>query len=326
MRKKVVHLIDDTTPGGVMRVLSHFEKSAELAENFEHEILPVKRGSIRGIPKDAEVIVSHLSISWRSLPALIVMRAKHAAKTLIHVEHSYTEGFVAENVGNTGRFGTLLGVAYSLFDKVVSVSHAQGEWLKSAGYVAAETLHVVQSAVEVDPFLQLPPHEGAIHNLAALGRFDRQKGFDILIKALVQNPDLNVTLTLTGEGSEEPALRSLAAGDPRIKFEPFSPTPESVFSKADAVLMPSRWEAYGLVALEARASGRALLVSNIDGLRDHAAAGAIQVDENTPEQWAIAMDALTRGDLSPKSTIDAARTQASKATQDFVQGWIAVLG
>jgi len=59
-----------------------------------------------------------------------------------------------------------------------------------------------------------PCATGAGHG--AIGRLDRQKGFDTLIEAFRQTRNPNVALHIYGEGEEGLALRALAEGDPRI--------------------------------------------------------------------------------------------------------------
>jgi glycosyltransferase involved in cell wall biosynthesis len=114
-------------------------------------------------------------------------------------------------------------------------------------------------------------------------------------------------------------LRNLAQGDARIAFKGWSSTPADAISGVDAVVMPSRWEAFGLVAIEALAAGRPLMTSGIDGLSDHVKGGALNIAADTPREWAAALAKLTEGaapypDLSPYRL----REMLELA---FAQGW-----
>lgn len=120
-RMRVLHLVDDTTAGGVMRVLEHITTSAGMARHACHSFRVIDRRRLTIGRMGADVIVSHLSISWRGLPLLFALRAANAGASLIHVEHSYTECFVASNVSGHGRYASLLRTAYALFDRVVAV-------------------------------------------------------------------------------------------------------------------------------------------------------------------------------------------------------------
>jgi len=281
MRPRVLHLVDDTTAGGVMRVLDHITTAPELAKEADHRLRTISRK--RWLPErfKADVIVSNLAISWRALPMLIAMRLMHPKTKLIHVEHSYTEQFVERNVTHKKRFATLLRCAYALFDKVVAVSHGQADWLKKSGAVKPYALSVIQSCVDLSSFRNVSPPSTPMRVIGAIGRLDEQKGFDLLIRAFQKTTDPQIALRVYGEGAEEANLRRLANGDPRIEFKGFAPDPVAAIASVDIVAMPSRWEAYGLVAIEALAAKRHLLVNEIDGLQDHLENGAQAVKPNS---------------------------------------------
>ncbi|SEQ03216.1 Glycosyltransferase Family 4 [Loktanella sp. DSM 29012] len=279
----VLHLVDDSTAGGVMRVVDFLVNDGRLQAGARHVTQQIERGKVPSAVLDADVIVSHLTLNWRGLPGLIGLRAANAGTPLIHVEHSYTEGFVNRNVVSRARFMTLMRVAFSLFDRVVAVSHAQAEWFASRQLCDAGRLVTIQSCVDLCDFRAVPDRVGPVRVFGAIGRLEPQKGFDHLISAFRGCPDPDIALHIYGEGGEEDALRALAAGDARIRFMGFAATPAAAYAAVDAVVMPSRWEAYGLVAIEALAAGRPVIAAAIDGLRDHAALGAMLYDETSPK-------------------------------------------
>ena len=271
---KVVHLVDDTTAGGVVRVVDFILSSNATQSEFRHERQVVYRGKLLAKRYDADVIVSHLTISWRSLPSLLLLRASNVGKKLVHVEHSYTEAFVAHNVPNQRRFLSLLRIGFSLFDRIVGVSFAQSNWIAAKKLCAGNRISTIQSCVDLAPFHDVPAPDGPKRIFGAIGRLDRQKGFDALVAAFKSCPIKDIRLLIFGEGEEEENLRALAAGDPRIEFKGFAASPVDAFSQVDVVMMPSRWEAYGLVAIEALSAKRTLVCTDVDGLRDHKFLGA----------------------------------------------------
>ncbi|ETX28226.1 glycosyltransferase [Roseivivax isoporae] len=320
---QILHLLDDGGPGGVTRFLARLKGTAHLAGGVRHAVVIVPRGRL---PKrfDADLVVSHLSVSWRTLPALSALRARAAHLPLVHVEHSYSGAFAEECVRAPARFQALLGGAYALFDRVVAVSGAQAEWLAGTGLVGTGALRVIPPVTDLGPFLALgAPHRPA-RRFGAIGRFDRQKGLDILIDAFRATTDPALTLGLTGDGPERADLVRRAAGDPRITFAPFTSTPERTLAALDAVAMPSRWEPYGLAALEARAASRPLLVSaGVDGLEEHARAGAIRVGR-AAAAWTAAIEDLARA--VPRDRIAAARADAAGAMARSEEGWDRLIG
>ncbi|MEP1613472.1 MAG: glycosyltransferase [Roseobacter sp.] len=308
-RLRVVHLVDDTTAGGVMRVLEHITTSPEMALTAAHMLRVVDRRDLFLGSVDADVIVSHLSISWRRLPMFLTLRASNPKIPMVHVEHSYTENFVAINVLHRKRFASLLRTSYALFDRVVAVSHAQGGWLKKRRYVSEAALHVIQSCTDMSSFRNLAPPQADRKIIGAIGRLDRQKGFDTLITAFRQCPDRDIALHIYGEGSEEKTLRLLADEDPRIHFKGFVQDPMTAMSSVDVVAMPSRWEAYGLVAIEALCAGRKLLVNDLDGMVDHIPLGAQVVEANSVTAWRTAINRLNENSYhsSPNTEISQGR-------------------
>lgn len=312
-RPHVLHLIDDTTAGGVMRVLDHIRNCPQMAQDAIHSLQPVRRG--KPLPAvNADLVVSHLTVNWRVLPMLILFRARHATTPLVHVEHSYTEAFTALNVGAKARFHTLLRTAYALFDRVVAVSEGQARWMRSRGLVRDNGVQVIRSVVDLSGFRALPRPQAPRRTIAAIGRLDRQKGFDRLIPAFKALKRADVRLDIYGEGAERAVLEDLAVGDSRIRFMGHAASPQDAMAAADVVAMPSRWEAFGLVALEARAAGRALVTSGVDGLADQVT-GTVETLRNASTDGLAA--ALGRA-LDAKA-MDSDPTKGAEA--EFAAGW-----
>ncbi|MBT9382257.1 glycosyltransferase [Pseudooceanicola sp. CBS1P-1] len=321
-RPRILHLVDDTTPGGVMRMLEFLATDPALARQAGHMIMPVPRGRVGRLSLQADLVVSHLSVNWRALPRLIALRARHPGLKIVHVEHSYTEGFTALNVPSRARFHTLLRTAYALFDRVVAVSEGQGTWLRDRGLVPGARLTVIRSVVDLTRFAALPGPQGRPRVLGAFGRLDRQKGFDTMITAFRTLPDPGAELHIFGEGSERAALEALAAEDLRVTFHGHVEDPVAAMAGVDAVLMPSRWEAYGIAALEARVAGRPLIATGIDGLRDHAGGAEVRfVPPGAVAALREAIEALGPTGLGP----EARRKLAVGAVAETREGWAALI-
>ncbi len=289
---RIAHLIDDTQPGGVMRYLDFLATSSEFTGLADHQVIPVSRIRPAAKPIEADLIVSHLTITWRGLPGLMLLRASYPGTPLYHVEHSYCGGFAAANVTAHGRFRSLLRSGYSLFDRVVAVSTAQADWMRRLDLIAAQRLTVIPPCVDLGAFRQISAPIGPVRRIGAIGRFDRQKGFDILIQAFRSVPGEDLELLIFGDGPEAERLHELGAADHRVRFPGFAANPADAIAQCDAVVMPSRWEPFGLVALEARSAQRPLMVTAVDGLRDHVAMGAIPVRGRAVENWTEALSNL----------------------------------
>jgi glycosyltransferase involved in cell wall biosynthesis len=102
--------------------------------------------------------------------------------------------------------------------------------------------------------------------LVAVGRLHHQKGFDLLIRAL---PGIlahcPVTLWIVGEGPDEVLLRDLAQDVgvlPNVVFAGRADNPFPLYRWADIVVVPSRYEGFANVPLEAMAMGAAVVVAD----------------------------------------------------------------
>jgi len=87
------------------------------------------------------------------------------------------------------------------------------------------------------------------------GRLEPQKGMDVLLRALSLLPkDDSWQLLVCGSGDDEDALRRLADSlklTDRISWLGWQSDLEIFYSASDIYVMPSRWESFGLVFLEA---------------------------------------------------------------------------
>ena len=301
-QKKILHLVDDTTAGGVMRMLDHLLAQSDLSGVVEQKVLKVKRTAFSWGKLNADVIVSHVVPSWRSLPAFSALRAMHLDTRLVHVEHSYTRAFTTLNVPHKRRFFAMLRVIYSFFDQVVAVSHAQSDWIKERRLAASEKLTVVPPTVDLEQLSRktMPPKSKT--TIGAIGRLEQQKGFDVLIQGFRSTQMPEARLLIFGEGSQRSYLEELAEGDPRIEFRGHAEDPAAAYQAVDIVAIPSRWEAYGLVLDEALAAGRTVLASKVDGLRDREGDTRIAFCDLDSASWRRAIDECLTPDLTATSS------------------------
>lgn len=117
-----------------------------------------------------------------------------------------------------------------------------------------------------------------------VGRLCRQKGQTLLLEAwrLVAAALPDARLALIGDGPDFAALRSRAGHDVRLAGA--VEDPGDWYAAADVVVCPSRWEGMALVPLEAMASGRSVVASDVTGMREAIppGAGALTPPGNVP--------------------------------------------
>ncbi len=107
-----------------------------------------------------------------------------------------------------------------------------------------------------------------------VGRMDDQKGLDLVIQMADQLLDnLNMQLVMVGDGDPKyrtffEKLKEKYPENLGIHFAFDNRLPRMIFSGADAVLVPSKFEPCGLVQLEAMRYGAVPIVRKVGGLAD----------------------------------------------------------
>ena len=112
------------------------------------------------------------------------------------------------------------------------------------------------------------PRDGVLR-LVTVGRLSRQKGQDILLRALAMaRSDLApVHLTLVGSGPEEVPLRELSGElgvDDIVTFAGWVSEPEVHLADADCFVVPSRWDGSSVALIEALQFGLPLVAADCD--------------------------------------------------------------
>lgn len=208
-----------------------------------------------------------LYVSTIAAPEWLVAGRLSGARVVCHVHESEPQ---------MGRLvGRLLLAPLHAAHAVIAISHDCLEWIRSsAGDRVAARTHVVHNGVREPAFT--PPAAGrASASLVVVGRLAERKGQDVAIAAtaLVRQAGFDVTLTLVGDGypgyeGHVDGLHALAAAQGVAGVTVFAgfQDPAPYVSAADVVLVPSRVEPFGLVAVEALLLGRAVVASRVGGL------------------------------------------------------------
>lgn len=137
------------------------------------------------------------------------------------------------------------------------------------------------------------PHEGIV--LVAVGRLNAQKGFDVLLTALVDLPV--VRLMIVGGGEEHQALTTLAAGlglDSRVTITGWTDRVRDFLAEADVFVLPSRSEGFPLAIVEAMQAGLPVVATNVGSVSEAVADGrtGLLVPKDDPHTLAAALRKL----------------------------------
>jgi D-inositol-3-phosphate glycosyltransferase len=169
-------------------------------------------------------------------------------------------------------------------DRVICASEGEKEMLASLYGVPPSLVSVVPCGVDTDVFrpidksgarkvLGLPPKERIV---LFVGRIEPLKGIDVLLRAVADLDGRPRVLVIGGDGKDiarKAELASLAAElriADKITFLDAVPHGELplYYNAADVCVVPSYYESFGLVAVEAMACGVPVIASRVGGLKE----------------------------------------------------------
>ncbi len=188
-------------------------------------------------------------------------------------------------------------------DRVVARTPAEVRVLSDWG-VSPGKITVIPGGIDLEEFERAPSRnrtdEGRTLVLLYLGRIDpEQKGLATLLRAFARlRSDLRPELRLVGEdwgGTSDLGrlARELGVADRTIFTGPV-PRAQVLqeFVNADVFVLPSHFEPYGIVLMEAMACGRPVVASRVGGIPDVVGEAALLVPPADPDALAGALERL----------------------------------
>ncbi|UUA71394.1 glycosyltransferase family 4 protein [Cellvibrio sp. QJXJ] len=212
-------------------------------------------------------------------------------------------------VGIKGKVKSLLlNLAYWRLDGVLTVGQDALENFKEfIPMVSPEKIHNIDHGVDAQRFASAEPRdfhkELDLQNrniIGFFGRFMSQKGLLDVIKAMKillerrTSEQMPIVLTFGWGGfiREDYALIDQLGLSDYFRQLPFTDDVPAAIKGVDLVVMPSRWEACGLLAMEVLSAGTPLIASNCIGLRCVVKnTPALVIDPYRPDQLANAIEA-----------------------------------
>ncbi len=130
---------------------------------------------------------------------------------------------------------------------------------------------VIYNGVDIDEFQSMTERTVENKFILAIGRLVNQKAFDVLLRSISLSP--NVQLKIAGNGpllEELSALARQLGCESRVEFlgQCDRKRLTQLLSDCELVVVPSRVEPFGIVALEAMAAARMVIASRVGGLQE----------------------------------------------------------
>jgi alpha-1,3-mannosyltransferase len=261
-------------------------------------VLGIVSSEVRDLVAWADVL--HFHDLRFGLDLLARMRAARAVPRVFSTHglifHTREHGIVKRAAWK----GVLLP-ALRRFDAVVADSGADFALVSSL-----PKARLIENPVEVDLFLTIaattPPADGP---LLAFGRIAANKGLARLAPVLRHDPALQLVVVGTGDHDDvEAAMRELNGLPVRFTGGVDDQVLLDEMRGASAIVLPSRTEGFGLTLVEALASGRPIVASDIPTYRAIAEGTDVQlVDFDDPA-------AVVRAVQRARASVDSARRVA----------------
>ncbi len=318
---RVAHLLDDFALGGITKSFAIFREPI-LASAFTSEIRQVQPAWLA--PRIyADVIVTHFTPNWQKLAFVASLRLRNPKARLVHVEHSYADAWEELMVPDPRRFRLMMQLWMKAFDAVCGVSEEQARWVQRVASLPAGSVRIIRpwsGRQGLGRVADLALDRARPLVLGAYGRLAYAKGFDALIEAVKMLDPRRFSLVIGGYGPEEEALKRQAAGHAHIRFVGTVANVPDFMSSCHVVVVPSRWEAFGLAATEAKLAGRPIVTSAVDGLPEQVGAAGVVADCANAEALASILRLLPRMELAEMGR--AGRASLANAETERAEAWL----
>ncbi|QUY63471.1 glycosyltransferase [Gulosibacter molinativorax] len=286
---------------------------AETLEKGDHELyIGEFRDALEPLLRSLKVDIVHAEHWFSGIAALPITRA--LGVPLVQSFHSIaakdasplTDGERAESPGRLEGEAMLAKEA----DSLVVISNAERETAVSRLGAEPDRVEVVSPGVDHELFHPGPAKpEGHRKRLIAAGRLHPLKGFDLAIEALALiEPEIRPELVIVGAAAPDTAEyeESLHVSAARLGVEDDvqfvgaktrGPLADELRA-SDIALMTSHSETFGLVSLEAAATGLPVVAYRSGGLQESVLDGdtGILVDSREPADWAATITRLVTDD------------------------------
>lgn len=182
----------------------------------------------------ADVVITHLDKTQQAITL-----AKKAKKPIIHIIHNDKQAIV-----------------HNLTERNASLLVANSEWI-------AKTLRSKAPKIIVYPPIDVSKYRVETQRKTiTLINLTIAKGADVFYELARRNPEKNFLGVVGGYGQQ------LIKEMPNVTILPHTPDIQSVYAQSRIVLMPSTYESWGRVAMEAGASGIPVIARPTPGLKE----------------------------------------------------------
>ncbi|TJY43457.1 glycosyltransferase family 4 protein [Cohnella pontilimi] len=206
-----------------------------------------------------DIVHVHGTFAGFFLRTLLFLKRKRPA--VIYCSHGWA--FLMDTLPWKRRLFAWVEKVLSLrTDFIINISQHEYQMAMNYGLPPDKSVVVYNGVSDALPANRLPiaVKKDKI-NLLFVGRFDRQKGFDLLLEVFNENQFPNVNLYLIGDTVLKRVDYQYPDSAVKIGWVDNSEI-DRYMQACDALIVPSRWEGFGLVAIEALRNKKPVIASN----------------------------------------------------------------
>jgi len=295
---KILYLINNLSNGGAEKLLSDLLPS--LKSEFDIEVLLLNNENNTEkyitILRNSDIKVSFLSqkqVGFIGLICRLFTYVKGSKFDLIHVnlfpafycaiitkillkniKLIYTEHTTTNRRSETV-YGRLLDqIVYLFYDKIIAISNDVRSSL-ILRRVNSKRIIVIENGIDLLKFNPFCIKEKKLRKIGMAGRLCHPKDQATIIRSLRQLPE-NIQLLLAGTGTDSTKLVKLATDlgvIKRIFFLGIVTNIREYYESIDIHICSSKFEGFGLSAVESMAVGIPTIASDVPGLREVVSGG-----------------------------------------------------
>ena len=277
---RIVQIMLSDEFGGAERSFVDISMSLEL---LGHEILAIGSRKSKSLDKLESLGVKTERVScfgtWDVFTTKSIRKKLNQYEPdIVHchlARASHLGGFAAKDLGVpvVAKTHNLVDPKYyKNIDKIVVTTEAQRLHLENKG-VNSGIIKKIPNFSNVKSGVLRKPYsiDDGLLRVTSLGRFVRKKGFDTLLQAFAlinQSDEFNVKLIIGGDGPERKALNQLVIEldiFAKVEFRGWVEDVAEFLKGSDLFVLPSKDEPFGIVILEAMASGIPIVTTKTQG-------------------------------------------------------------
>ena len=160
-------------------------------------------------------------------------------------------------------------------DKIITVSVSVKEELLFLRIAKKDKIEVIPLGLELGKFLKIPSKEEGVLSIGIVGRLAPIKNHRLFLEAAVKtikdNPEIRLTFQVVGDGELRRDLEGYTDRlgiKAQVNFLGWQDDLVNVYSRLDVVALTSMNEGTPVSLIEAMASARAVVATDVGGVRD----------------------------------------------------------